>query len=230
MPEFLPSDPVWTAKLLPVYLAYAGLVQTEDAASGLGGRLVWTGELDERGCTMMRAANIAGAASLGCTADPAALRHANRDGVADFLVTSLDEALRILKNEVRKKQAVSVGVSAAPAVMAAEMRERGVLPDLLRPADQPGVEDLTWFLANGSRQIETGALPAGWSFRAWPDAPADFEAAVTAILPEEDQLNRRWIRLSPRYLGPSARRVRSLACPAQIEERLAELFAAKKQS
>ena len=33
-----------------------------------------------------------------------------RDGVIDFLVTSLDEALRILKNEMRKRTAVAVCV------------------------------------------------------------------------------------------------------------------------
>src|SRR5580692_3986364 len=115
MPEFPATDPTWQLRLEPVFRLYAALLQAGDCAAGLGGKLVWTAGLDERGCALMRAANIAGAASLGCTADPAALRHANREGVADFLVTSLDEALRILKNEIRKQQTVSVGISAAPA-------------------------------------------------------------------------------------------------------------------
>ena len=38
----------------------------------------------------MRAANIAGAASLGATADAAMQRAAIREGVADFLVTSTE--------------------------------------------------------------------------------------------------------------------------------------------
>jgi urocanate hydratase len=222
MPGLPDSDPNWAARLLPVYQLYAGLLRTGDPNAGLGGKLVWVGELDEYGCTLMRAANIAGAASLGCTADPARLRHANRDGVADFLVTSLDEALRILKNEIRKHQAVSVGISAAPESIIAEMRERGVLPDLLPVADGTA-EDLSWFRDHGSRRVERGPLPQGWSFRAWASVPAGFDAAVAVILPEEDHLNRRWLRLSPRYLGPSARRVRSLACSAQVEAQLTRL-------
>ena len=58
----------------------------------------------------MRAANIAGAASLSATADVATQKQAIRDGVVDFLVTSLDEAARILKNEIRKRQPVAVCV------------------------------------------------------------------------------------------------------------------------
>lgn len=52
---------------------------------------------------MVRAANIAGAASLSATTDAIAQRNSIRDRVVDFLVTSLDEARRILKNEIRKR-------------------------------------------------------------------------------------------------------------------------------
>ena len=93
----------------------------------LRGKLFYAGELHQEGCQLVRAANIAGAASLSATANPEALRHANRDGVVDFLVTSLDEALRILKNEIRKRQAVSVAVSAAPDAIVGEIRDRSVL-------------------------------------------------------------------------------------------------------
>ena len=220
MPQFPASDPTWQTRLEPVFRLYAGLLRGTDAEAGLGGKLLWAGELDESGCNLMRAANVAGAATLGCTSDPAALRHANRDGVADFLVTSLDEPLRILKNEVRKQQAVSVGVSAYPAVMAAEMRERGVLPDLLPESVTGGGADLGWFVGHGAGPVEAGHLPEGWSFIAWSPAPAGFDAQVAAALPENDSLNRRWVRLSPRYLGPAARRVRSLACTAEVAARL----------
>src|ERR1700726_5021742 len=65
----------------------------------LGGKLLYVGELDEDGCALVIASNIAGSASLSAIANPAAQKQAIRDGVIDFLVTSLDEALRILKNE-----------------------------------------------------------------------------------------------------------------------------------
>ena len=216
-------DPTWRLRLEPVFRLYAGLLRGTDPAAGLGGRLVWAGELNDNGCALMRAGNIAGAASIGATGDPAALRHANRECVADFLVTSLDEALRILKNEVRKRQAVSVGVSAAPGSIVAEMQGRGVLPDLLPPADCADGVDLGWFLDQGSHRTEVDPLPEGWVFQAWPASPAEFDVSATAILPEADHLNRRWLRLSPRYLGPAARRVRSLACSADVAARLAQV-------
>jgi hypothetical protein len=225
MPHFPAFDPTWQTRLEPVFRLYASLLRGVDPELGLGGKLLWAGDLDEGGCALMRAANIAGAASLGCTADAVALRHANRDGVADFLVNSLDEALRILKNEIRKRQVVSVGISVAAETVAEEMQEWGVLPDLLPSADNAGGAALSWFLASGSRRIENAALPEGWSFRAWSSAPAGFDAAAAAILPQQDQLNRRWIRLSPRYLGPSARRLRSLACSAEIEALLTQSLA-----
>ena len=221
MPQFPDPDPNWQTRLEPVFQLYAGLLRGGNPEAGLGGKLLWAGELDEGGCSLMRAANIAGAASLGCADDPAALRHANRDGVADFLVTSLDEALRILKNEVRRRQAVSVGVSVEPRTIVAEMLERGVLPDLLPPAEWEGRADLGRFLDHGARGVNVCPLHEGWRFIAWSPAPMEFDTMAAAILPVDDQLNRRWLRLSPRYLGPAARRVRSLACTAEMAARLA---------
>jgi hypothetical protein len=194
---------------------------------GLGGKLLYAGELHEDGCRLVRASNIAGAASLSVTADPGAQRHAIRDGVADFLVNSLDETLRILKNEVRRRQPVSVAVSAAPGQIVAEMLERGVLPDLLPPAAWAGADPrLAAFVANGARCIEAAALPDEITFAAWTPAGPEFDALALAILPENDHLNRRWLRISPRYLGPGARRVRSLACSPEIAARLAQALTA----
>ena len=82
----------------------------------------------------MVAGNIAGAAIAGSDCgDQTRQKQAIRDGVVDFLVTSLDEALRILKNEIRKGETVAVCVGAAPKTVEQEMLERGVAPDLLRP-------------------------------------------------------------------------------------------------
>src|SRR5664279_3235111 len=87
----------------------------------LGGQLFYVGELDEPGRAFAVAANIAGAATLSASAQTTALRHAQREGAIDFLVNSLDEALRILKNEIRKREAVAVSVSLAPADIEADM-------------------------------------------------------------------------------------------------------------
>lgn len=201
-----------------VYRLYAGLARGVDAEAGLGGKLVYAGELDAEGCRLVRAANVAGAASLSATADAATQRLAIRDGVIDFLVTSLEEALRILKNEIRKRNAVAVGVGLAPARVAAEMRERGVLPDLLRPAAP--AEEVADFVVQGALFVVPAAIPAGYEFCVVADAAADFEARALELIPEGDGVARRWLRLSPRYLGPRLRRVRSVACDAQIARAL----------
>src|SRR5208337_4073242 len=104
---------------------YAALTQASgsNAEPNLGGKLLYAGELDAQGRALLVAANIAGAASLAAVAEPVAQRQAIRDGVVDFLVNSLDEALRILKNEIRKRETVAVCVTLAPETVEREMLE-----------------------------------------------------------------------------------------------------------
>src|SRR5579859_4763404 len=93
------ADPNTLAELEAVYAIYSALAPGLDPETGLGGKLLYAGELDLEGSRLVRAANIAGAASLSAAPEPTMQRLAIREGVVDFLVTSLDEALRILKNE-----------------------------------------------------------------------------------------------------------------------------------
>ncbi|HMD18825.1 MAG TPA: hypothetical protein VKH40_00815, partial [Alloacidobacterium sp.] len=86
-----------------------------------GGSLVFWGEADSRGMATAVAANIAGAASLGVDASAARVKVALRQGLCDFMVNSLDEALRILKNQIRKKEPVAVVLMGDPERVAAEM-------------------------------------------------------------------------------------------------------------
>ena len=111
--DSLTADPIASAVIgftLQVERFYAGLISVAEwgAQAGLGGKLLYAGQLDGEARALLVAANIAGAASLVATADVTAAKRAMRDGVVDFLVTSLDEALRILKNELRQRQAVAV--------------------------------------------------------------------------------------------------------------------------
>ena len=54
---------------------------------------------------------------------------AQREGCCTFNVTSLDEALRIVKNEVRQRHAISVGLRGDRAEAGLQqMVERGVQP------------------------------------------------------------------------------------------------------
>jgi hypothetical protein len=232
----------------PVYRLYAALASAFplDAQSeekfGLGGQLLYAGKIDDRSRNLLYAANIAGAASLAASADPTVQRQAIRDGVIDFLVTSLEEALRILKNEIRKRQTVSVGVAIAPDQLVGQMLDRGVLPDLLPPAiwmvgvagkDSVSTES---FLSQGSRQIAYPNEGADefviWSvdrnFARWL---LSLDGCVQAVVPSKDFLRQRWLRLAPRYLGRTAQRQHGVALNAseiaQFATAARELIAAK---
>lgn len=188
-------DGLLFSELSATYDLYAALARRGSYAPC--GKLLYAGGLTEETARLIRAANIAGAASLTATADAAMQRAAVREGITDFLVTNLDEALRILKNQIRKRETVAVCISAAPDVIEREMQERGVVADL-------------------TAQMEVQPLSEDQIFLAVSDAPAEFEARALALLPESDDAARRWLRLSPRYLGPQARRVRSLECTREI--------------
>ena len=94
------------------------------------------------------AATMTGAAFLGIDVDPERIKKRLKTGYCDFLVTTLDEALRILKNAVRKKENVSVGLVGNCADIIPELAERGVVPDIL--TDQTSAHDpLNGYVPNG---------------------------------------------------------------------------------
>ncbi len=61
----------------------------------LGGKLILLAPLNDSTAAIALAANIAGAALLGIDSDEDRLRWGIRNGVCDFVVNHLDEALRI---------------------------------------------------------------------------------------------------------------------------------------
>jgi hypothetical protein len=223
--DFSPSPhiPVALNPAEAVYRAYAALagVSPLDVEAGLGGKLLFAGEITERSRELLFAANIAGAASLAASADPGSLRLAIRDGVIDFSVTSLEEALRILKNEIRKRLPVSVGVAVDSKLLVEQMADRGVLPDLLLPLDR----ELTGtFLRQGAREVVDSDEQPGefvtWSvdreFNRWL---AKLDGCVQDVVPANDHLRLRWLRLAPRYLGRLAQRQHGVALSTEEVER-----------
>jgi urocanate hydratase len=94
------------------------------------------------------AATMNGAAFLGIDADAERIKRRVKAGYCDVMVTNLDEALRILKNAVRKGEATSVGLVGNCADVIPEMARRGVVPDLL--TDQTSAHDpIGGYLPNG---------------------------------------------------------------------------------
>src|SRR5438552_3598368 len=105
----------------------------------LKGKLVVTGGIGGMGGAQPLAATMNGAAFLGIDVDRERIKKRLKTGYIDVLVTSLDEALRILKNAVRKGEATSVGLVGNCADLIPELAKRGVVPDLL--TDQTSAHD-----------------------------------------------------------------------------------------
>jgi urocanate hydratase len=132
-----------------IYIGSQGIIQgtfeTFSAAaekhfhSGLEGKLVVSGGMGGMGGAQPLAATMTGAAFLGVEVDPERIKKRLKTGYCDFMVNSLDEALRILKNAVRKREAVSVGLVGNCADVIPELAARGVVPDVL--TDQTSAHD-----------------------------------------------------------------------------------------
>ena len=94
------------------------------------GQLIVSCGLGPVGCAVSLAANVAGAACLSIEPDAAICRTAMRAGACDFLVNTVDEALRVLKNEIRQRKALSVALELDLSGALEELLQRGVLPEL----------------------------------------------------------------------------------------------------
>jgi urocanate hydratase len=208
--------------------AYAKLVASPqaDPESGIGGSLFFAGEMDEESRALVVAANIAGAATLVASADLAAQKQAIRDAVVDFLVTSLDEALRILKNQLRKRETVSICVAMGPAAMEREMNEHGVRPDLLRREVAVALLHEALVHQEGeSGETDLASIPALVIWRADSSRRKDLatlDAIALECLDAGDWPGRRWLRLAPRYLGRMAQGLRLLAAHREFASRFSE--------
>jgi urocanate hydratase len=141
-----------------IYIGSQGIVQgtfETFAAAGakhfggdLAGKLIVSGGMGGMGGAQPLAATMNGAAFLGIDVDPERVKKRLKTGYCDFMVTTLDEALRILKNAVRKKENVSVGLVGNCADIIPGLAERGVVPDIL--TDQTSAHDpLNGYVPNG---------------------------------------------------------------------------------
>jgi urocanate hydratase len=114
----------------------------------LAGKLIVSGGMGGMGGAQPLAATMTGACFLGIDVDAERIKKRLKTGYCDFMVNNLDEALRILKNAVRKKEAISVGLVGNCADVIPALAERGVLPDIL--TDQTSAHDpLNGYVPNG---------------------------------------------------------------------------------
>ncbi len=163
-----------------IYIGTQGIVQgtfeTFAAAAerhfggDLTGRLVASGGLGGMGGAQPLAATMNGACFLGVEVDPERIKRRVKTGYCDIMVNDLDEALRILKESLRKKEAVSVGLVGNCAEVIPALAERGVVPDVL--TDQTSAHDpLNGYIPAGLSVAEAAELrcrdPEGYLQRSY---------------------------------------------------------------
>lgn len=135
-----------------------GAAARQHFGGSLSGKLVVTGGMGGMGGAQPLAATMNGGAFLGIDADPERIKKRVKTGYCDVMVTSLDEALRILKNAVRKGEAGSVGLVGNCADVIPELAKRGVVPDVL--TDQTSAHDpINGYVPNGM------TLEQAWELR-----------------------------------------------------------------
>ncbi|MGP8260381.1 MAG: hypothetical protein ACLQM6_10565 [Acidobacteriaceae bacterium] len=184
-----------------------------------GGLVLCCGE----GCAasgVPAAVSIAGGATLAVDGDAGAVKAAMRRGELDFVVNTLDEALRALKNEVRVRRPLSVGLTADVDAVLREMVERGVLPDLLLIGANQNAqailqnESIRALQAAGmglrrmdgpdEERSDTGIARKRYKEVYLPAANAvelrALDERLLSILPPDDLVRKRWMQRVAKYL------------------------------
>jgi len=167
------------------------------------GKLVFACGEGSSGTGLAAAVSIAGGTTLVVDPDGAGVKAVFRGGGVDFVVNTLDEALRVLKNEIRKGRPLGVGLVGEVRSVIAEMVERGVLPDLFVSRGEGEAE----VLAVERFRMEQGEGLAGWlAERGWSEVVLEgatsaevreLDARLAAVLPQG--LRRVWVQRIGHY-------------------------------
>ena len=148
---------VGTQEALPTAFLVFDAIGRKHFGGELAGKLIVSGGMGAAGGALPLAAGMLGAAFLGIDADGGQIRRRIRAGYCDYCVNTLDEALRILKNAVRQKQGVSVGLVGNCEEVIPELADRGVLPDIL--TDQTSAHGLLHgYIPSGLTSVEARTL------------------------------------------------------------------------
>jgi len=215
------------ARVRAHYAPLCAAAASQFGTGSLAGRLLLIDGLADEGEALLIAASIAGAASLVLETQPEAVGYCIRNGIVDFAVTTLDEALRILKNEVRKQQPIAVLLEREAADVLAEMVERGAQPDMLRwAAPEPAYPlktHLDLLRERGARPLppalEADSDPARevrWrASEGGSSALRQLDLLATQVLPQDDIERQNWVTRAPRYVSRALRRERHVAMTEQ---------------
>jgi len=149
-----------------IYIGSQGIVQgTYETFAEMGrqhyggdlkGRWILTAGLGGMGGAQPLAATMAGASMLAVECQPSRIEMRLKTGYLDKQSSDLDEALAIIDEACRKKEAVSVGLLGNAADVYPELVKRGVRPDAV--TDQTSAHDPL-----------NGYLPLGWTVGEWEE-------------------------------------------------------------
>lgn len=211
------SDPDRLSNLQPrqavVYRKYLQLQSVRadrfpnPSAAGLAGCLVACVGFAAEGAELALATTISGGTFLGIDPSSEHLKAAVHNGSCDFMVNTLDESLRVLKNELRKHKALAVGLLGDASVILPAMVDRGAQPDLV--AETPSPSDIRLYRPALLQLMERGAGNIDMSAENSSPSTGQIEVVWTAAnatdlkhldmialqqLPPEDIQRRRWLQ------------------------------------
>ncbi len=209
-PSFLPRQSFVYQK----YLALPAIL-TRHTGALLEGTLGVSIGMGREGAELAIAATLAGASFLGMDPNPQALKLAQQHHACDFVVNSLDEALRVLKNALRKRQPIAVGLLRHAAEILPGMVERGVQPDFLSDTMQldasaavlsakTSLAQRGSLLLNFGSELEAAVLPLEalrwvcWTSAGFQDMQR-MDALALSRLPATDATRRRWLEDASAY-------------------------------
>ncbi|AZV80871.1 urocanate hydratase (plasmid) [Parasedimentitalea marina] len=139
----------------------------------LTGKWILTGGLGGMGGAQPLAAVMAGACCLAVECNSDSIDFRLRTKYVDERASTLDEALEMIERWTKAGEAKSVGLLGNAADVFAELRKRGVRPDIV--TDQTSAHDPLH-----------GYLPQGWTMSEWKEkqetAPKEVEAAARASM------------------------------------------------
>jgi urocanate hydratase len=166
-----------------------------------GGALILSVGLAPQGAALSIAANIAGAVSLAIDNHPDHLREVVRTGACDFVVNTLDEAIRAMKNEVRKHAPLSVALGADPFLTLAEILERGLTPQLFStflPLPTVTPEQAIILTQTADRLQSQGASLIDFTTQSHPRTFTSSDTLLTPLLTEH-----HWVLHTITFDSPS---------------------------
>ena len=209
------------AELLRLYLPYRSLMGAalRQGRSCLAGQLLLTSSVEQAA-----GGKLAGGAVLFATADVQAARAALRAGYCNFLVTDLNEAVRIVRNEIRRNAAVAVCLQMDAAQLTQACVDRGLQPDLIETPmavlESRGAKLVAW-----KRSLEPNEILVHWTVE--PGFASDLlicDQLAQESLPRDDRERRRWLRQAPSMLGRKWQQTRTVPMHAdEIEQLLCRL-------